>query len=64
MLFSTNVGAIRFEKNNDVVTAVHQLYSTHPKALLPDKPEIYMEHRVDLDAPLEQPPFIGTPVSP
>jgi hypothetical protein len=61
MLFNTNLGAIRFERNADVVTVIHQLYSSHPKALLPDKGEIYMEHRIDLDTPLEHPPFIGTP---
>lgn len=61
ILFSTNLGLIRFERNGDVVTAINQFYSTHPKALLPDKPEVYMEHRVELDTPLEPPPHIGTP---
>jgi hypothetical protein len=62
MLFNTNLGAIRFERNGNVVTVIHQLYSSHPKALLPDKGEIYLEHRIDLDTPLEMAPFIGTPV--
>ncbi len=61
ILFTTNIGAIHFEKNGDVVTVIHQLLSTHPHAFDPNKPEIYMEHRIDLDTPSEPPPTIGAP---
>ncbi|MGZ4525401.1 MAG: hypothetical protein ACXVX7_02885 [Mycobacterium sp.] len=70
ILFAPNVGWIQFEKNDGVVTAIHRLYSTPPGDQLADPgalpsgtPQICMEHRVDLDTPTEQPPFIGTPVS-
>jgi hypothetical protein len=60
MLFATNFGAIHFEHTQvkvlgqpqDVIVAVHELYAVHPEAPLPDKPEVYMRHRIPLDAPL------------
>ena len=63
MLFNTNLGAIRFEHGADglTVAVIHQLFTAHPNALQPDRGEVYMAHRIELDAPLEHPPFIGTP---
>lgn len=64
MIYSTNVGVVRFEKPADVLTAIYEIYTVHPKAPNPDKAEIYMQHRVDLDTPLETPPTLGGPAQP
>jgi hypothetical protein len=57
ILFASNFGMVYFEQANNVLTAVHDLYATHPKAD-PDAPDIYMRHKIPLDAPAGGAPTI------
>jgi hypothetical protein len=64
ILFASNLGVVRFEKREvsvagapTIITdAIHELYSTHPEADEPERPELYTRHVVPLRNPLEKRP--------
>jgi hypothetical protein len=56
ILFANNLGLVKFENRDDILHVVHELYTVHPAAEIPEKPELYTLHVVALHNPLEDRP--------
>jgi hypothetical protein len=60
VLYTNNLGLVRFERENGVLRGVHELYTAHPKGLPPDKAFLAVLHKAPLDTPGETPPVLST----
>ena len=60
ILFTSNLGEVRFEKKDKILAAVHHLHAYPLNINEATKPEIYTIHRVELEAPTERKPKLKT----